>query len=161
MTTSSNSGPTHHNGNGNGSGRRLDMILESKVESADLAEKMIYEFSREEYSEGEHHAIQLAVREAMANAVLHGNRFDHNKKIYLSVELREPALVISIRDEGEGCVLEAVPDPLAEQNMLRESGRGMLLIRNCMDEAAWEKAPAGGTHLVMAKRRSRPHSSQK
>jgi serine/threonine-protein kinase RsbW len=151
MTTPSN--PAHRNGHA--TARRLDMILESKVESADLAETLIYEFSKEEYGENEHHAIRLAVREAMANAVLHGNRFDHNKKVYLSVELREPALVISIRDEGEGCVVEEVPDPLAEHNMLRESGRGMLLIRTCMDEAAWEQAPSGGTHLVMAKRRPR------
>lgn len=159
MTTPTNSDSAHHNGNG--SGRRLDMILESKVESADLAETLIHEFCKQEYAEEEHHAIQLAVREAMANAMLHGNRFDHNKKIFLTVELGAPGLVISIRDEGEGCEVEAVPDPLAEHNMLRESGRGMLLIRTCMDEASWQKAPSGGTHLVMAKRRSRSQSSPK
>lgn len=153
MSTPTNTGSEHHNGNG--AGRRLDMILESKVESADLAESLIYEFSKQEYGEDEHHAIRLAVREAMANAILHGNRFDFSKKVYLSVELRAPALVISIRDEGEGCELESVPDPLAEHNMLRESGRGMLLIRTCMDEVVWQRSPDGGMHLIMAKHRSR------
>ncbi|MBZ5643473.1 MAG: ATP-binding protein [Acidobacteriia bacterium] len=137
------------------------MILESKVESADLAETLIYEFAKQEYNETEHHAIQLAVREAMANAVLHGNRFDHCKKVFLTVELCARDLKISIRDEGEGCEVEDVPDPLAEHNMLRESGRGMLLIRTCMDEVAWQKGPSGGTHLVMAKRRSHSNSAPK
>ena len=159
MTTTSKAGSAPHNGNGGG--RRLEMILESKVESADLAESLIYEFSKTEYGEDEHHAIRLAVREAVANAVLHGNRFDFNKRVFLSVELHPLGLVISIRDEGEGCKVESVPDPLEPDNMLRESGRGMLLIRTCMDEVTWELAPSGGTQLVMAKHRSKSHSAPK
>ena len=77
------------------------------------------------------------------------------------MELRSHGLVISIRDEGEGCEVEAVPDPLASHNMLRESGRGMLLIRTCMDEVAWERVPSGGTQLVMAKHRSQSHTAPK
>ncbi|MBZ5659989.1 MAG: ATP-binding protein [Acidobacteriia bacterium] len=159
MTTPTKPGSAHHNGNG--SGRRLDMILESKVESADLAENLIYEFSKEEYGEEEHHAIRLAVREAMANAVLHGNRFDFSKKVFLSVELAAHRMMISIRDEGEGCELESVPDPLAEHNMLRESGRGMLLIRTCMDEVTWQRVPSGGMELVMSKHCPRSRTAPK
>jgi serine/threonine-protein kinase RsbW len=159
MTKPANPDATHHNGNG--AGRRLDMILESKVESADLAENLIYEFSKAAYCEDEHHDIRLAVREAVANAVLHGNRFDFSKKVYLSVELNAHLLVISIRDEGEGCEPETVPDPLATHNMLRESGRGMLLIRAVMDEAAWQRGPSGGMELVMTKRRSHSQGAPK
>jgi serine/threonine-protein kinase RsbW len=134
--------------------RRLDIILESKVESADLAESLISDFSEREFSEQKRHEISLAVREAIANAVLHGNQFDADKRVFLSAELRPPGLVISIRDEGNGCELESVPDPLAPHNLIRESGRGMLLIRACMDEVTWRKAPSGGTELIMTKRLS-------
>jgi serine/threonine-protein kinase RsbW len=159
MTTSPNLGSAPHNGDAGV--RCLDVILEIKVESADLAETLIYEFSKAEFGEDENHEIRLAVREAMVNAVLHGNRFDFSKKIFLSVELRAVGLVISIRDEGEGCEPESVPDPLASHNMLRESGRGMLLIRTCMDEVAWQRGPSGGTELVMAKYRSRTQAAPK
>lgn len=128
--------------------------MESKVESADLAESLISDLSESEFSEQKRHEISLAVREAIANAILHGNQFDTRKKVFLSAELRPPGLVISIRDEGNGCELESVPDPLASDNLMRESGRGMLLIRACMDEVTWRKAPSGGTELIMTKRLS-------
>jgi len=132
----------------------LDIILESKVESADRAESLISELSQRQFSEKECHDISLAVREAVVNAVLHGNQFDHRKKIFLSAELRPAGLVISIKDEGNGCEPESVPDPLAADNLMRESGRGMLLIRACMDEVTWRKAFFGGTELIMTKRYS-------
>jgi len=128
--------------------------LESKVESADLAESLIGDLSEREFSEHERHEISLAVREAIANAVLHGNQFDARKRIFLSAQLCSAGLVISIRDEGNGCELESVPDPLAEDNLLRDSGRGILLIRACMDEVTWRKVFSGGTEIVMTKRRS-------
>src|SRR6266853_180747 len=104
--------------------RRINIILESKVESTDVADTLISEFSEKNFNEREHDQISLAVREAMANAVLHGNRFDSRKKIFLSAEMHSRGLMISIRDEGEGCEPDSVPDPLASENILRASGRG-------------------------------------
>jgi anti-anti-sigma factor len=137
--------------NGNFDERRLDIILESRVESADRAESLINEYCKKEYGEQERHEISLAVREAMANAMLHGNQFDASKRVFLSAEWGSLGLVISIRDEGTGCEPEGVPDPLASDNILRESGRGMLLIRTFMDEVTWRRAPVGGMELIMSK----------
>lgn len=131
--------------------QRMDLILESKVESADLAESLVNKFSELQYTERQHEEIKLAVREAIANAVLHGNQFDPGKRIYLTAVLQAHGIIITIRDEGDGCEIDLVPDPLAEDNLLRESGRGMLLIRTCMDEALWQKAASGGMELMMTK----------
>ena len=147
---SSNLDSTHHEEDVRK--RRLHVILESKVESADLAESLVNEFSEKEYGEQERHEISLALREAMVNAMLHGNRFDACKKVYLSAEWGSLGLLISIRDEGNGCEPESVPDPLESGNLLRESGRGMLLVRACMDEVTWRRCPAGGMELIMTKR---------
>ena len=145
------------NNNKGGVERRLEIVLESKVESADAADSLIHEFAGKEYGEQGRHQISLAVREAMANAVLHGNRFDASKKIFLSAAMHRSSLVISIRDEGNGCEPESVPDPLAAENILRDSGRGMLLIRACMDEVTWRRAPSGGTEIIMTKRVPTPN----
>ena len=134
--------------------RPLDIILESKVESADVAESLIGDLSERDFSEHERHEISLAVREAIANAVLHGNQFDACKRIFLNAQLCTAGLVISIRDEGNGCHPETVPDPLAPDNLLRDSGRGILLIRACMDEVIWRRTFSGGTEIIMTKRRS-------
>src|SRR5258708_190380 len=133
---------------------RLEIILESKVESADLAESLIGDLSHREFGDQKRHEISLAVREAIANAVLHGNQFDARKRIFLSAELLPAGLVVSVRDEADGCDLDSVPDPLAADNLMRDSGRGILLIRACMDEVIWRRAFSGGMEVVMTKRRS-------
>ena len=95
----------------------------------------------------------------MANAILHGNQFDARKRISLRAEFNPIGLVISIADEGTGCEPDCVPDPLASDNILRESGRGLLLIRACMDEVTWRCTPSGGTDLIMTKFRCRAESA--
>jgi serine/threonine-protein kinase RsbW len=131
--------------------RRVETVLESTVESADVAESLVSELSDSSYDERERHQISLAVREAVANAVLHGNQFASHKKVFFTAELHSLGLVISITDEGKGCEPELVPDPLESANLLRESGRGMLLVRECMDEVTWRRAPSGGMELIMTK----------
>jgi len=131
--------------------RRLAVILESRAESANVAESLIDELSQGRYGEKQRHEIVLAVREAMANAILHGNRFDVRKRVYLTAELDELGMRVSVRDEGEGCEPERVPDPLASHNILRDSGRGMLLMRACMDEVIWRRPASGGTEVIMTK----------
>src|ERR1700739_4477867 len=104
---------------------RLDLVLESKVESIDLTVSLISKFAESKYGEAHFAGIELALREAVANALLHGNKYDPSKMVYLSAELCAHGLTIAIRDEGEGCEPESVPDPLAPDNLLRDSGRGM------------------------------------
>ena len=95
----------------------------------------------------------MAGREAVTNAVLHGNGRDETKRVEIGYTTSESALVITVRDSGVGFDPEAVPDPTAEQNLLKASGRGLLFMRSFMDEVRWECHPEGGTVVRMTKKR--------
>ena len=95
----------------------------------------------------------MAVREAVTNAVLHGNRRDESKPVEVGFSDSPAALVITVRDRGTGFDPASVPDPTAEQNLLKSSGRGILFMRNFMDEVAWEHHPDGGTLVRMTKKK--------
>ena len=94
--------------------------------------------------------IAMAVREAAINAVLHGNEYDKTRHIEVSLENTGADLVISIADEGRGFNPDKVPNPLAEENLLRGSGRGIFLIRQLMDEVHFRQLHPG-TELKMVK----------
>jgi serine/threonine-protein kinase RsbW len=94
-------------------------------------------------------AIQLSLEEALVNAVKHGNRCDPNKKVHVRYAIRPDAFEIEIRDEGPGYRPDAVPDPLAAENMERPGGRGLLLMKHYMTEVAID--PPGNT-LSMKRR---------
>lgn len=98
--------------------------------------------------------IDMAVREAVTNAVVHGNGRDETKSVEVGVTDRGSALVITVRDEGAGFDPSTVPDPTDPQNLLKASGRGILFMRTFMDEVEWERHPEGGTLVRMTKRRS-------
>ena len=93
----------------------------------------------------------MAVREAMINAVLHGNNYDPAKRVNLTLEQNGKELIVTITDEGRGFVPEEVPDPLAPENLLKESGRGIFLMRAFMDEVRFRKLNPG-TEIILIKR---------
>ena len=97
------------------------------------------------------HRIGMAVRESMVNAVVHGNRYSGRKKVRLQVLKAQDHLAVIIRDEGEGFEMTTVPDPLSEENLLRHSGRGLLLIQAFMDEVSVQKTGITGTEVKMVK----------
>jgi len=94
--------------------------------------------------------IGMAVREAAINAVLHGNEYDPARKIDVALENNGKDLVIVIADEGHGFKPEDVPDPLAAENLLRGTGRGIFLIRSLMDEVHFRQLHPG-TELTLIK----------
>lgn len=131
---------------------RLDLALESEIDSASLAELLVCSFAQAAgYNEHACQEIGLAVREAVANAALHGNHCDAGKAVSLTAELQSAGLAISVRDEGEGFNLEAVKNPLDSANLLQDSGRGIFLVRSCMDEFSVRKNGARGTEIMMVK----------
>ncbi len=85
----------------------------------------------------------MAVREAAVNAVLHGNAYDPGKKVSLVLERTAVDLVITIRDQGKGLDMSKIPDPLAPENLLKTSGRGIFLIRSFMDEVQIHPSQTG------------------
>jgi serine/threonine-protein kinase RsbW len=102
--------------------------------------------------------MEVAVRESVINAIKHGNRHDRSK--FVTVEFTTtPAvnpeeLVVSIRDEGEGFEPEALLDPLAPENLLKSSGRGIFFMRSFMDDVQLSRIPEGGMEVRMVKRLS-------
>jgi serine/threonine-protein kinase RsbW len=101
------------------------------------------------------HWVSVAVRESVVNAIKHGNKNDPNKKVIVEFSpvpsTASDELVIRIEDECEGFVPEEVADPLAPENILKSSGRGIFLIRSFMDETVLRKVP-GGMEIRMVKK---------
>jgi serine/threonine-protein kinase RsbW len=99
--------------------------------------------------DSELNALRLALDEALVNAIMHGNQYDANKSVQVSAHRSPTALTVIVSDQGAGFKEEDLPDPDAPENMLEESGRGVILIRGVMDEISYWR---GGTTLVMMKR---------
>ena len=101
------------------------------------------------------HWVGVAIRESVINAIKHGNRNDSSKHVFVEFETATtdvPELTIRVRDQGEGFDPETVADPLAPENLLKSSGRGIFLIRNFMDDVQLQRAPQGGMEIRMVKR---------
>jgi serine/threonine-protein kinase RsbW len=98
------------------------------------------------------HWVGVAVRESVVNAIKHGNEHDCTKHVFVNFEVEGPELTIRVRDQGKGFDPEEVADPLAPENILKTSGRGIFLIRSFMDNVRLERAPEGGMVMHMSKR---------
>jgi len=93
----------------------------------------------------------MAIRECTVNAVVHGNRYNLNKKVHLTITRTPERVVIKIADEGEGFELEQLPDPVAEENLLRHSGRGIFIIRAFTDDFHVRRLCPSGTEVTLVK----------
>ena len=112
---------------------KVSYTLESTLESVNRAEQTAAEIAaRSGFDKDECGRISLAVREATVNAVLHGNQCDPTKGVTISFENTLDALTILVHDEGSGLDPALVPDPLAPINLLKQSGRGVFIIRAFM-----------------------------
>lgn len=114
---------------------RVSYTFDSTLKTVDNAEQEAGRIATEAgFDEDQVMQISMAVREAAVNAVLHGNAYDPGKKVSLDFETTVDDLIITIRDQGKGMDLARIPDPLAPENLLKTSGRGIFLIRSFMDE---------------------------
>ena len=93
--------------------------------------------------------LLVATTEAVNNGIIHGNKRDPKKKVVVTCELNHASLVVRIHDEGTGVDVGKLPDPLAEENLLRENGRGVFLMRSLMDAVDFSVTPDGGEVVMM------------
>jgi serine/threonine-protein kinase RsbW len=121
--------------------------MESVSEVEEAADHLATEAGLDE---DERFHIGMAVREAAINAVLHGNEYDPTRQIDVSLENTGKDLVFVIADQGQGFNPDKVPDPLASENLLRGTGRGIFLIRSLMDEVHFRQLHPG-TELTLIK----------
>jgi serine/threonine-protein kinase RsbW len=129
---------------------KLPSRIESVDESAVFAEKVARDWG---YGDDFLSAIDLAVRESVANAVKHGNKFDEEKQVEVVMTDSTDGLELCVRDHGEGFDVDEIPDPTNPENLLKVNGRGILFMRSFMDEVGWERAAGGGMLVKMLKKR--------
>ena len=129
-------------------------LRDSSLESVNQVEQKAEQFAqRAGFDEDTVPHISMAAREAAVNAVLHGNAYDTHKKITVSLETSADGITIKVADQGPGMDPDAIPDPLAPENILRGSGRGIFLIRAFMDEVHFRQL-SPGTELTLIKHRT-------
>ena len=132
--------------------RTVDQLLDSTLDSVDIAEEAVLKEAQEiGFDEDDMHKIGMSVRECMVNAVVHGNCYNARKKVHVMIQRTPDRLAIVIQDEGEGFDMAELPDPLANENLLRHSGRGLLLIQAFMDEFQIRPREPKGTEVKMVK----------
>ncbi len=138
-------------------GHTVHLEFPSLFEMIDLVQALTDQLSRMlGLDEDAQHWVGVAVRESVINAIKHGNRFDVSKLVEVDFSMTPSAapteLLIRVRDYGDGFDPEALPDPLAPENLLKASGRGIFFMRNFMDDIKFRRAPEGGMEVRMVKR---------
>lgn len=116
-----------------------------------LAERVAHELG---FAEDDADSLSIAVTEAVNNAMHHGNKLDKKKKVQVRFELFGERVVVHVSDEGQGFDPAKLQDPLQPENVLKDSGRGIFILRALMDEVQFCFSPTG-TEVVLVKRKAR------
>jgi serine/threonine-protein kinase RsbW len=139
-----------------GDTERVEITISSRFENIELVQVIAEHLCENAgVDEDGSHWIGMAVREAVANAIKHGNKLDARKKVFATFELTGPELEITVLDQGEGFDPGQVSDPLNPQNLMKTSGRGIFYMKTFMDQVSYSFQPGGGTSLVMTKNLAR------
>lgn len=114
---------------------------------------MLFELARGRVGEETLYWAAMALREAVANAIKHGNKLNPEKRVFVEMELEDGReLRLNVEDEGEGFDPSQLSDPRAPENLLKESGRGVFYIRHFMDEVRFSRGASGGTKVELVKK---------
>ncbi|MDX6613426.1 MAG: serine/threonine-protein kinase RsbW [Blastocatellia bacterium] len=128
------------------------LLLPSRIESVEQAAAAAAEIAeRSGLGPDAAYGVDMALREAVGNAVVHGNKKDESKEVTVVFTSSPGVLEIEISDQGQGFDPESVPDPTAGENVMKTSGRGIFFMRTFMDEVSWTRTPAGGTKVRLVK----------
>ena len=131
---------------------RAHLVLGSRFEHIEIAERTLLDLVAQTGCENdEQYWIVTALREAIANAVRHGNREQPERKVRVDYSIEGRTVTIRVQDEGEGFDPSEIPDPTREENLLRPSGRGIFYMQQFMTRVEFGRSPAGGTSVLMVK----------
>ena len=131
----------------------VKIAIDSQFENIELVQAILEDsLQRLALDEDGRYWIGIAVREAVANAIKHGNKQDPEKQVTVDLSVAEEQLLIEICDEGEGFEPEEVADPLDPDNLLKPSGRGIFYMKRFMDDIEYSFGPNGGTRVTLRKR---------
>jgi serine/threonine-protein kinase RsbW len=131
---------------------RVHVEVESRLENVELVQIAIESsLAQLQLSDDDAHQIGISIREAVANAIKHGNRGDVSKLVRVDLGIDNGDLLIRVQDQGVGFDENGVPNPLEPENLLRRNGRGILLMKQYMDQIEYTFQPENGTVLEMRK----------
>lgn len=137
--------------------KTVEVTLETAWQTIDLAQAISEGIAQSAgFEDDEVHKIGMSVREGIINAIHYGNRMQREKSVFLNFEFEPQRLVIHMIDQGKGFEASHVEDPLAEENLMKTSGRGLLIVQAFMDEMRIGRGPHGGAELTMAKQLPKP-----
>lgn len=130
---------------------RIQLTIPSKLEELTHIEKMSSELGDKlSLNSDQKNNLSIAITEAVGNAISHGNKKDPGKKVHIQIDITSEKLTIAVTDQGEGFDPESVSDPLAPENMLKESGRGIFILTQLMDEVHFSFDKGTTLTFVMA-----------
>ena len=133
--------------------RSFELTIPSRLEEMEAVHKLIAAAVREyELTDELAHWIELTISESMINAIQHGNKADPAKKATLKISSTGDTIEIIVEDQGTGFKLDKIADPTDIANLLKPSGRGILIIRSFMDEVDLTQREGGGCRLRMVKK---------
>lgn len=127
----------------------IPSIPEKIQEVERLAEKVAGELG---FGQDEQDSLAIAVTEAVNNAIQHGNKGDRRKKVRVRFEISDNSVIVRVADQGAGFDPEALSDPLTPENLLKESGRGIFILRTLMDEVSFSFSDSG-SEITMVKKK--------
>jgi len=138
--------------------KKFSLVIPSQVEEIEQVEALTEKAATHaKFTEDEKDSLAIAVTEAVNNAILHGNKKDPAKHVHVDITSTHDTIRIVIRDEGDGFNPQKIENPLEPKNLLKESGRGVFIVRSLMDEVHFDFTK-GGTELTLVKsRKGRPN----
>ena len=132
---------------------QFHLALGSRFENIELVQVVLDESLRRLACDDDtRYWVGIAVREAVANAIKHGNHLDPGKKVEIDLRVEGEDLIISVLDEGNGFDPGGVADPLEPENLLKPDGRGIFYMGKFMDGVEYRFRDGGGTEVTLRKR---------
>jgi serine/threonine-protein kinase RsbW len=139
----------------NAQSRTVKLDIASRFEMLEMVQTVLAHISSMlGFEDDAAYNVSVAVRESVVNAIKHGNQHDESKRVAVVFTIHPAALEVKVQDQGLGFDPETVPNPIAEENLLKSYGRGIFFMRNFMDEVTIARRPEGGMAVHMVKKLS-------
>ncbi len=134
--------------------QEITVIIPSSLKELSKIERLAGEIAREmNFSEDQQDNFSIAVTEAVGNAIIHGNKTNPKKKVQIVFRPKKDRIEVSVTDQGQGFDLNKISNPLAPKNLMKESGRGIFILKTLMDEVSFSFSPKGTTVNFVIKKR--------
>ena len=133
--------------------RHFHLDVGSRFENIELVQVVLRDsLERLGVDEDTRHWVDVAVREAVANAIKHGNAQNPDKQVHVDLFREGDEVVIRVEDEGTGFDPDQLQNPLAPENLLKPNGRGIFYMKSFMDDIHYGPRPGGGTVVTLRKK---------